>query len=48
MAVPEKETPSASYGDVEPADQELTLEDLGVVFGGWHPAPPDEEPPRPD
>ena len=48
MSGPDKETPAAPGGDVEPEDQELTLEDLGVVFGGWHPAPPEDDPLRSD
>ena len=28
----------------ESSDEELTLEQLGTVFGGWHPAPPPPSP----
>ena len=48
MSGSERDMPAPSGGEVEPEDQELTLEDLGVVFGGWHPAPPEQDPMRPN
>ena len=50
MSDREKDTPEQPASDAEdPSPEtdtgELTLEELGAVFGGWHPAPPPPNPP---
>ena len=42
----EKDVPAESSEYAEPENVEQTLDDLGVVYGGWHPAPPDDDPLR--
>ncbi len=46
MSDREKEVDSEA-GEEESEDEELTLGELGVVFGGWHPGPPAPDPPSP-
>ncbi|MCY4473925.1 MAG: hypothetical protein OXC83_00615 [Chloroflexi bacterium] len=41
MSDREKDTPEKSEDEPE----ELSLGELGAVFGGWHPAPPPPDPP---
>ncbi len=41
MSDREKDTPAEPETDAE----ELSLGELGAVFGGWHPGPPAPDPP---
>ena len=41
MSDREKDTPEKPEDEAE----ELSLGELGAVFGGWHPAPPPPDPP---
>ena len=45
MSDREKEPAAESGSELEPDAEELTADELGVVFGGWHPGPPAPEPP---
>ena len=47
MSDREEKLSAESGNDEEDEDKELTLDELGVVFGGWHPAPPAPDPPNP-
>ena len=40
MSAREKDSVAGSEDDAEVEDEELTVEGLGLVVGGWHPAPP--------
>lgn len=48
MSDREKDVPAGSDENVDPEDKKLSLDDLGVVYGGWHPAPPEDDPTLPD
>ena len=47
MSDREKEVTADSGNDEEFKHKELTLGELGVVYGGWHPGPPAPDPPNP-
>ena len=48
MSDREKDVPAGSDENIDPEDKKLSLDDLGVVYGGWHPAPPEQDSIRPD
>ena len=40
MSDREKDTPEKPEDEADADAEELSLGELGAVFGGWHPAPP--------